>query len=282
MRTLRWTSLFAPLLLAACSGPQTTTQTDEAYVDAMAAEHADETPTPAIVDVNPIEVLVGDALYHEAGDVSVTGYHARPAAGTTAGVVLVHEWWGLNENIHTVARQLAMEGYAVLAVDIYQGQSGETAEAARGLMTEAMSDPAEVVRNTADAAAWLRANAGVERVAVMGYCFGGGVSLNTAIEVSDAIDASVIYYGHLTDDAARIGQIDDPVLGLFGAMDQGIPIADVNAFAATAEAAGVDLELHVFDAGHAFANPSGTHYDVAAASEAWTLTLEFLERTLVP
>jgi carboxymethylenebutenolidase len=119
-------------------------------------------------------------------------------------------------------------------------------------------------------------------VAVLGWCFGGGMALEAAISQPKALDGAVIYYGSV-DRASRedLQPVDVPILGLFGAEDQGIPVADVRAFESTLQDLGKDVEIHVYeDAGHAFANPSGTRYNAEAASDAWDETTTFLNRVL--
>lgn len=282
-RSLAAYSILAlPFLFAACGGATS----DADYADAMAAEHAGETPsaTPAGVG-DGFEVAGGTVAYHEVDGQPIDGLLVRPviSPGATVdrGVVLVHEWWGLNANMEGAARRLAAEGFVVLAVDIYNGQTGETPEEARSLMQAAMAAPEAIVANTRAASEWLRSNGGVSRVAVMGYCFGGGVALRTAMAAPDAVDAAVIYYGHVNADVDALRTIDDPLLGLFGAEDSGIPLDDVRAFEAAAAEADVSLDLHVFaGAEHAFANPSGQRYDAAAADAAWALTIAFLNEHL--
>lgn len=264
--------------LAACGGAQTNDDTD--YADAMHAEHEGETPTStptATTDDADASATTADVTYHADASGDVVGYHAHPDDGATVGVVLIHEWWGLNDNIRGVADRLAGHGFTTLAVDTYGGESATDADGARSLMMAALDDPAALVANTAAAAQWLRDEAGASHVVVMGYCYGGGLSLNTAIDAADAVDGAVIYYGHVTDDADRLAAIDDPVLGFFGALDQGIPVDGVRGFEAALTEAEVDATIHIFeDADHAFANPSGQRYQAEAAETAWDETLSFL------
>jgi carboxymethylenebutenolidase len=114
-------------------------------------------------------------------------------------------------------------------------------------------------------------------VASLGWCFGGGWSLNTALLFPADLDAAVIYYGQVTDDEDRLSALDVPILGLFGSEDRGIKVESVRRFEEALERLGKDYEIHVYEgAGHAFANPSGNNYNAGYAEDAWTRTLGFL------
>jgi carboxymethylenebutenolidase len=124
---------------------------------------------------------------------------------------------------------------------------------------------------------WLQTTAGAPRIGSLGWCFGGGWSLNTALLFPDDLDAAVIYYGQLTDDATRLEPLNVPVLGLFGADDRGITVASVNAFAATMKRLGKNFEIEIYpNVGHAFANPTGNSYNPAVAEAAWIRAINFL------
>jgi carboxymethylenebutenolidase len=118
-------------------------------------------------------------------------------------------------------------------------------------------------------------------VASIGWCLGGGWSLQTALLYPDALDAMVMYYGQVVTDPDRLAPLNVPVLGFFGSRDESIPVREVQEFRSTLTDLGKTAEvLIVVGADHAFANPSGTSYDEKAAEEAWGKTLAFLERHL--
>jgi len=241
------------------------------YVDRMAREHRNDAPDASPATEAP---LAGDVVTAE-----VTGYLARPKnqAQGAPGVIVIHEWWGLNDNIRAMARQLAGEGYAALAVDLYGGAVAETPEKARALMQAAMADTADGDSNLRQAYSYLTEKLKAPRVASLGWCFGGGWSLETALLFPKQLDAAVIYYGHLVTDRDRLATLEVPILGLFGGEDRGIPVADVRAFEATLKDLGKPVTIVVYpDAGHAFANPSGHGYRPADAEDAWRRTLKFL------
>jgi carboxymethylenebutenolidase len=177
-----------------------------------------------------------------------------------------------------MARLFAHHGYVALAVDLY-GESADSPERARELMGNV--DEAQAEENLRQAYRYLAEQHNAPRVGVVGWCFGGGWSLRTALALPGQIDAAVIYYGRLIQERDRLAMLDMPILGIFGAEDEGIPVDGVRQFESTLEELGKDVDIQVYEgAGHAFANPSGERYQPEAARDAWQRTLDFLERTL--
>lgn len=213
--------------------------------------------------------------YHE----SVNGYYASPVDknGIAPGVVMIHEWWGLNDNIKAMADKLAGQGYQVLAVDLYDGQVAESPERARELVTSI--DQSRANANLQAATQYLRNNAAA-KVASLGWCFGGGQSLQLAVS-GENLDATIIYYGSVIDDASKLENLNWPVLGIFGAEDSSIPVENVNNFQATLDQLGIENDINIYEGvGHAFANPSGNNYSPEETKDAWQKTLNFLQNTL--
>lgn len=194
-------------------------------------------------------------------------------------VLVIHEWWGLNQHIKYYADRLAADGYAALAVDLYGGQTAETPDQAMALMKAV--DEAKAKSVIAAGHTFLATDPRVQATkrGSIGWCFGGGWSLQTAMATPD-LDAAVIYYGRLVDDEKALAAITAPVMGVFGNQDQGIPPASVDGFEKAMKAAGKSLELYRYDANHAFANPSSARYDQKSAAEAWERTRAFLARYL--
>jgi carboxymethylenebutenolidase len=190
-------------------------------------------------------------------------------------VLVIHEWWGLNDHVKHWTDRLAADGYAALAVDLYQGKQATTREEASAAMQAV--DESRARATLLQAARFLKEDPRVQasRRGSIGWCFGGGWSLQLALAAPD-LDAAVIYYGRLVDDAEALKAIRAPVLGIFGTRDRGIPPAAVERFAAGMKAAGRDLVLRNYDADHAFANPSGARYDAENAAKAWTEVRAFL------
>ncbi len=254
------------------------------YADRMAHEHRDDAPV-----ANPMseakpgrEVTAAEVVYATVDGQPITGYLARPVGIENGpGLIVIHEWWGLNDNIRAMARRLAGEGYTALAVDLYRGEVGEDRDAAYALMLAANGNPAAAEDNLKQADQYLRREIGSMTVASIGWCFGGGWSLNTALLLPDSLDAAVIYYGQLVTDPERLVTLQMPILGIFGAEDQGIPLESVEAFSSALDDLGKDATIIVYpEADHAFANPSGHNYQPEAAEAAWIETVEFLSRVL--
>jgi carboxymethylenebutenolidase len=284
--------LAGSLLLAGCGRDEAVPDEAEVAagretVEGMSREHADDStkPSPA-AEVDPTQDVIADPRmpYTEAGDELVYGYFAAPADvfEPLPAIIMIHEWWGLNDNVRAMADRLAGEGYMVLAVDLYRGSTATTPEGARQLMLDVVEDPETAKANIEDAYRFLE-TAGAPRIASLGWCFGGGWSLTAAQLLPDKLDASVIYYGQVTADEDRLRPISAPILGLFAADDTGITVESVEAFRAALERLRKENEIHIYPGvGHAFANPSGNNYDAAAAEDAWGKTLDFLARYLSP
>ncbi|RXK47009.1 dienelactone hydrolase family protein [Halorientalis pallida] len=210
------------------------------------------------------------------------GYLARPdAEGDHPAVVMVHEWWGLNQNIRHMADILAGQGYVVFAVDLYEGRVASNSSYAAELSGEVRENPDEAVQKMRQATAGVRnLSSTTNRVASLGWCFGGGQSLQLSLSEAE-LNATVIYYGTLATDRDTLRQIDEPVLGIFGSEDQVVGIESVREFNQTLGELGVEREIYVYeDARHAFANPSGESFRPEATRNAWSKTLRFLNRTL--
>lgn len=210
------------------------------------------------------------------------GYLARPAdGGEYPSVIMIHEWWGLNENIRDMADILAGHGYVVFAVDLYDGRVASNSSYAGKLAGEVRNNPDEAVAKMSRATAGVRdLSYTTEQVASLGWCFGGGQSLQLSLSEAD-LNATVIYYGTLTTDRETLQQIDDPVLGIFGSEDQVVGIENVREFNRTLGELGVEKEIYVYEgASHAFANPSGESFRPGATKDAWSKTLRFLDEEL--
>ncbi len=207
-----------------------------------------------------------------------SGVIALPRKTPAPAVLLIHEWWGLNDQIKTMAGEFAKAGFVALAADLYGGKVGTTRDEANALR-KAM-DPA---RATSELEAWvyhLRIHPkGNGHVGTVGWCFGGGWSLNASL--ATPVDATVIYYGDVSKSPEELRSLRGPVLGHFGTLDKRINPAMVGRFEqAMAQAQKNDLSVHWYVADHAFANPSGGRYDEDDAKLAWARTLAFFHRYL--
>ena len=204
---------------------------------------------------------------------------------TFPAVVMIHEWWGLNENIKNMAESLAKEGYVVLAVDLYNGQVANTTESAQNLVSKVRENPSESINNLQHAVRYLASleNVNSSKIASLGWCFGGGQSLQLALNTEPGypLAATIIYYGNLVSDQESLSKIKWPVLGIFGDQDKSIPVDSVKQFEDALNANGITNEIYIYKGvGHAFANPSGDNYAPQETQDAWQKTVSFLEKYL--
>ena len=148
----------------------------------------------------------------------------------TRAVVLIHEWWGLNQNIKNMAHDLAEEGFVALAVDLYDGKVATDSSDARKYATEVRNNMDDALSHMKSAGEFLRGNEFVlsDSVGSMGWCFGGGMSMQLAL--NEEMAATVIYYGAVETDKERLGSISWPVFGVFGEEDTAIPVDSVREF----------------------------------------------------
>jgi carboxymethylenebutenolidase len=289
---LRLLFLLGALGLFACgqSDEPAATATATATATGAAPEttaevHADDEPVAtAITGIAPaVEVVDQEIAYGSTENSLLEGFFVLPADVTepVPGIVMIHEWWGLNDNIRAMARRLAGEGYAVLAIDLYGGRTAATAAEAQQLMAGLQSARPAALDNLRQAHAYLEEYAFAPRIATLGWCLGGGWALEAGIEMADDIDAIVMFYGQVVSDRVRLGLIDAPLLGHFAELDASIPVADVVQFRRNLRELGKTADVLVYSGvDHAFANPSGNAYNHEAATEAWEATLEFLDARL--
>lgn len=198
------------------------------------------------------------------------------------GVVMVHEWWGLNDNIKNMADELAKEGYAVLAVGLYNGKVATSPDEAMSLVTSARENQNASNSNMLAAVDYLKSLDTVDssKIVSIGWCFGGGQALQLALNTdpSDPLAATVLYYGNLVTDQQQLSKIKGPVLGIFGSEDQSIPVSEVKKFEEALNANNITNEIYIYEGvGHAFANPTGDNFAPNELKDAWQKTIKFLE-----
>jgi carboxymethylenebutenolidase len=261
----------ANMLLAACSPAPTEAPPP------VVEEQPESSDAQAGLKAGLVTAMVD---YEDADGEPLMGYLARPdESGPRPAVVVIQEWWGLNEHIKDVTRRFADEGFVALAPDLYHGQVTSEPDEARKLVMEL--DMAEAVHEIQRAIDYLQAQefVGGTEVGVVGFCMGGGLVLQTALAEED-LGAGVVFYGRpLSPEEA--GQVKAPILGLFGAEDGGIPVDAAQAMHAAFDEAGVENEIQVYEgAGHAFFNDTRDSYDEAAAEDAWPRTLAWFRTHL--
>ncbi len=207
----------------------------------------------------------------------VSGFFVKAEDANAPTVLLIHEWWGLNDHIKAMAAEFAAKGFHTLAVDLFKGSVATDRDGAMAQIRALNKDDATQTMNAwVD---WARGQ-GNGKVGTCGWCFGGGWSLETALSAKP--DASVIYYGRVGGDAATLSGLATPLLGHFGTLDKNINPQMVGAFKKALREAGKDdhLTTHWYTADHAFANPTGGRYDEDDAALAFARTLTFLESHL--
>jgi carboxymethylenebutenolidase len=217
-----------------------------------------------------------------SGKETVSGFLAVPdKPGQFPALVVIHEWWGLNDWVKEQTEKLADQGYVALAVDLYRGKTAADASEAHELMRGLPQDRA--IRDMQAAYVYLATRKDVksDKIGSIGWCMGGGLSLQLAIH-QPRLAACVVNYGSLPTDPNDIQQINAPVLGNFGADDRGITPADVEAFDKTMKGMNRRIDVKIYPgAGHAFENPNNaTGYRPEAAADAWARTIAFLHKAL--
>ena len=260
-------------------------QANQMMANQMMQSHQHDLPLPtgAVAQTPRLAVSTEQVAYGTIEGSPLTGYLARSTETTAPlpALIVIHEWWGLNDNIRLMTQRLAGEGYMVLAVDLYEGKVAETPEQAKALVQSATQNPQRLETNLRQAYAYLEGQK-APKIGSLGWCFGGSWSLNTALLFPNQLDAAVIYYGgQLVTDANRLSPLEMPILGLFGALDNNPSVETVKQFESALKSVGKSPEIYIYDgANHAFANPSGSRYNPEAAEAAWTRTTAFLERYL--
>jgi carboxymethylenebutenolidase len=216
------------------------------------------------------------------GKDTIGGFLATPEKpGRYPGLIVVHEWYGLNDWVKEQTVKLASEGFVALAVDLYRGKlaadAGEAHELSRGLPDD------RAVLDLMAGIVYLTTRNDVDhtRVGTIGWCLGGGYAVQLAMHVP-RLGACVVNYGALPTDPNDLQNIGAPFLGNFGADDRGITPADVQAFQKSMETLGRKVDIKIYDgAGHGFENPNNKDgYRLQAAEDAWNRTIAFLNKSL--
>ena len=275
--------------------PDAYAQTNAAMLNALAVNYSNIASNAAASNItitntststasNTIEGLQikRDVNYFD----SSSGYLVYPSAITgkkLPTVIMIHENRGLNDYIQSMANTLAREGYVVLAVDLFKGQVAQTNQQAQQLTSSVRSNPATTTSNLQAAVNYVSSLPFVDssKIASIGWCFGGGQSLQLALHSEQhPLVATVLYYGTpLVTNKQQLSKIKWPVLGIFGDHDQANPLPLINSFKAALDADGITNQIQIYKGlGHAFANPSGANYAPNETVDAWQKTLEFLKK----
>lgn len=249
-----------------------------------------------VTDLTRLDANAGVDLQNETVNYydQANGYLVYPSAsnenksgnnnGTLPAVVMIHENKGLNDHIKNMANLLARNGYVVLAVDLFKGEVTTDRNRSSELTQYIRDNPDIATANLQSAVKYLASlpNVNAEKIASLGWCFGGAQSLQLSLNSQDhPLAATVIYYGRLITDNATLAKIKWPVLGIFGDQDSSIPVDTVKAFESALNSNNIPNEIYIFKGvGHAFANPSGDNYAPKETKDAWDKTLSFLDKHL--
>jgi len=222
-------------------------------------------------------ITIKDANGKDAG-----AFYVAPAPGNKTAIIMVHEFWGLNEFIKQEAQKVHdATGYAVLAVDLYEGKVGKTAQEARQYMSSVDKTRATAIVSGA-VKDLKRGDLGVRfgKIGTVGFCFGGGWSHETAIQGGKNVQACVVYYGMPDLQPSELAKLKAPVLMIHATKDQWINDKVVSDFQSAMKSSGKSLEVLHYDANHAFANPSNPIYDKKSADDAFEHVIAFYKKNL--
>jgi carboxymethylenebutenolidase len=256
-----------------------------AFASTMAAQGRDSTVAPPEENLPQISVVGEDVMYGTGDNGEpLHGYLAYPGEarhGSRPAVIAIHDWPGLDDNMHAMARRLAGEGYTVLAVDLYGGKVAPNADSAQAYMRRVEGNPHGTLMNLKAANAFLRYTEGAHRLATLGWSLGGAWGLREGLFDAKHVHAVVMYYGAPILSRDDLQRLRGPLLGFYGGADESIPADSLRTFKHELDALGKTSTIKIYDgAKHGFANPSGTAYDSTAASDAWQRTTSFLSRYL--
>lgn len=278
MKNLLVVMLFLPIVAFAQEGKSCCTVSATAQFAMLAknesfkASHVEPVPFKFTVEKGKF------VTFKTSDGIDGRAFEAKAAKATNNYIFMIHEWWGLNGYIQQEAERLQRElrDVNVLALDLYDGKVATTREDASKYVGAMKEERARVIiRGALD-------YAGSEaKIGTIGWCFGGGWSLQSALMAGKKCVACVIYYGMPERDPEKLKALNAPVLGIFGKKDKGINPEVVRTFEIVMKNVQKDVTVKMYDAVHAFANPSNPQYDKEATADAHKHTIEFFKKNLV-
>jgi len=228
-----------------------------------------------------ISAVTNTTLPGQNGGPDVRAYVATPPGeGPFPVVIMIHEFYGLNESIVGKAEGLAQEGYLVVAPDTFRGST--TAWIPRAIYQVVTNKPEQVNQDLDSVYAWIEAqpNVTANRTGIVGFCYGGRASLSYSLH-NDQLAATVIFYGSPITDPRVLQSLPGPVLGIFGGADNSIPVEDIHAFEAALNQASIPNEITLYeDQPHAFVTDMESIRSGGVQGQAWAQMLNFLEANL--
>ncbi|HEY7571656.1 MAG TPA: dienelactone hydrolase family protein [Nitrososphaeraceae archaeon] len=276
--------IFASMLLSTTIGnfntiPSASAQTNAAAISALYSNSTNASNAQGLVIKKMINYFDNSSGY------LVYPNSISSTSKKVPGVIMIHENRGLNSYIKDMANTLAKQGYAVLAVDLFNGQTATNNDQARLLSTAVRNNQSEATNNLRSAVKYLSSLPFVDptKIASIGWCFGGGQSLQLALNSQNhPLVATILYYGTpLITDSQQLSKIKWPLLGIFGDKDQANPLPLINKFKAVLDSDKISNEILIYKGlGHAFANPSNQNYAPKETADAWQKTIAFLKRNV--
>jgi carboxymethylenebutenolidase len=228
-----------------------------------------------------LNAVTNTSIPGQNGGPDVRAYVASPSGeGPFPVVIMIHEFFGLNESIVGKAEGLAQEGYLVIAPDTFRGST--TAWIPRAIYQVITNKPEKVNQDLDSVYAWIKAqpNAAADWVGIVGFCYGGRASLSYSLH-NDQLAATAIFYGSPVTDPQVLRSLPGPVLGIFGGADNSIPVEDVHAFEAALNQAGIPNEITIYeDQPHAFVTDMQSIRSGGVQGRAWGQMLDFFEKNL--
>lgn len=246
-----------------------------------------------VVSIHAQDSQLPDAIVGKAGELKgetlnyfkdAQGYLAAPSEpGPHGAVILIHEWNGVVDRIKQMADSFATEGFVALAADLYKGRTGSNRQENIALMSEASADQAEIVANLNAAVAYLRTRDDTnDKIATIGWCFGGGIALSYALG-GEHHEGTAIFYGRLITDPEILKNLDHEIFGTFAGQDRGPSVEQVNDFVAALRKVGIPNDVHIYDpVGHGFWLYVDKDPDIRTepALHAWERLQSYLDRTI--
>ena len=259
---------------------QTTCCTKNASTEAFAMLTHDKNFVDTHLEPLPFELEkpLGKAITFKSSDgKEAYGYEIRAVKPTDNYIFVIHEWWGLNDYIKQESEKWfnALGNVNVIAIDLYDKQVATTRDSAAKYMGSVKTERAEAILKGALTYVGTKAN-----IATMGWCFGGGWSLQATLLANKQAKACVMYYGAPEENIAKLNTINAPVLFIWPEQDKWINKEMVTKFENNMKVANKSLQVKVYDADHAFANPSNPKYSKAFAEDAFINASSFIKEKL--
>lgn len=278
MRKLLFVVLFMPLILLGQESKSCCAPTSTAAFAMLASDEKFRSAHLEPISFSFISEQGKDVTFKTSDGVDGRGFEIKAAKETNVHLFVIHEWWGLNDYIKQEAERLQKElgNVNVLALDLYDGKVATTQQDAGKYMGEAKEERIRAIIQGA-----LRYVGPKAKVGTVGWCFGGGWSLQAALMGGRQTRACVMYYGMPETDIEKLKTINGPVLGIFAEKDGWITPAKVKDFETAMKKASKKLTVKMYNADHAFANPSNPKFDKVATADAHTRTIEFFKKHLL-